>query len=103
MKNRPGLRCLLAAALMMTLLPWIACTPNVKGKYRDSDGLMTVELKSGGEGQATFMGQSSPCTYEVKSKEVHLTCNYTTTVFTILDDGSLGTPPMVGLTLKKVE
>jgi hypothetical protein len=103
MKRMLVWRLLLITVLATSLFPLIACTPNVKGKYRDADGLMTVELKSGGEAHTTFMGQSAPCTYEVKSKEVHLTCNYTTTVFTIRDDGSLGTPPIVGLTLKKVE
>jgi hypothetical protein len=65
----------------------------VTGTYSDPTGGVSVELKSGGAATFTFAGQSSPCTYTTSGKQVSLTCQGQTTVFTIQDDGSLAGPP----------
>jgi len=65
----------------------------VTGTYSDPTGGVSIELKSGGAAMFTFAGQSSPCTYTTSGKQVSLTCQGQTTVFTIQDDGSLAGPP----------
>ena len=91
----------LLAGITFTLT---ACTPNVEGTYADPSGDIRIELKSGGQATVKFWTVGGPCTYEVKGKDVSLTCNGTTTHYTVKDDGSLAGPPVVGMPdLKKVK
>jgi hypothetical protein len=97
-------RILLGIVLSSASLTLIACTPGVQGKYADQLGTMTLELKSGGEARVTMMGQSTPCTYEVKDKKVYVTCHGDTTYFTMRDEDTLSPPPgSLSFNLKKVK
>ena len=104
MKNSLTLRTVASVLLAGATLTLTACTPNVEGTYSDPNGDITIELKSGGEAKVKFFHLGGPCTYEVKGKDVAVTCNGTTTHYTVKDDGSLAGSPMVGMPdLKKVK
>lgn len=102
--NRFLTHTLLCSVLAACTLTLTACTPNVEGKYIDASGAISIELKSGGEATAKFWNLGGPCTYEVKGKQIDLTCNGTTTHYTVNSDGSLAGPPGIGFpNLKKTK
>lgn len=78
----------------------IACGSSVTGTYSGANGLIMVELRSGGKATASMMGQSSECTYTVDGKQVNLDCNGDKTPFRVNDDGSLTGPGFMGVLQK---
>ena len=67
---------------------------SLPGTYSDPNGAITLEIKSGGSANLTFMGQSAPCTYAVSGQQLNLNCKGDAgkITFTIRDDGSLAGP-----------
>jgi hypothetical protein len=73
----------------------VACGSNLTGTYSDPSGAFVLELKSGGQANLTFAGQSAPCTYTVNGQSLALQCpgQAGALVLTIQSDGSLAGPP----------
>ena len=81
--------------LSLCALSTSACNSGPRGTYRDAQGAVVMELRSGGKARFTFSGDVEDCTYTADSDRLTLTCkgDATPTVFTIHDDGSLTGPP----------
>lgn len=77
-----------------------ACGSGIAGTYTSATGLVTLDLKSGGQASLAMMGENEDCSYEVADKKLNLTCKEEKTVWGIHDDGSITGPGFVG-TLKK--
>ena|SRR5882672_4075200 len=84
--------------VLFSALGLVSCGKSVQGTYSNENGAVLVELRSGGEGAMTFMGETRPCTYKVEGDKLSLDCKGDTFDFTIHDDQSLTGPPgsMVG-------
>lgn len=90
-------RSLIGGVVLIVAFTGAACGAKVDGTYSDVNGLMILDLKSGGKAHLTLMGDSYPCTYTVEEKQLSLDCSPKGEkwVLTIHDDGSL-TGPFVG-------
>jgi hypothetical protein len=68
---------------------------NVEGTYSDSNGVMMLEVRSGGKAALTLMNQVSNCTYTSTDKEIALNCPSGAGELKLArhDDGSLTGPP----------
>lgn len=68
---------------------------SLPGTYSDPNGAITLEIKSGGSANFTFMGQTAPCSYSVSGQQLSLDCKGGAgkIALTIRDDGSLAGPP----------
>jgi uncharacterized lipoprotein YehR (DUF1307 family) len=98
---KPLERTLLSAALLAVLcLALAGCGSKLQGTYQNENGMIVVELRSGGKARVTMMGDSEECTYEVKGDKVRIDCKGEDVEFTVLDDGSLSGGGFIG-TLKK--
>lgn len=88
-------RCAQMVALTALALSLFACSGGVKGTYSDPNAAVVLELRSGGDGAITFMGETAACTYSTSSKQVLLDCKPPAgkIAFNIHDDGSLTGPP----------
>jgi hypothetical protein len=73
-----------------------ACGSGIAGTYTNTNGLVTLDLRSGGKASLTMMGQNEQCTYNIDGKNLNLTCGGDKTVWGIHDDGSLTGPGFVG-------
>jgi hypothetical protein len=73
-----------------------ACGAGLSGTYTNANGLVTLDLRSGGKAALTMMGQNEQCDYSVDGKNLMLTCGGDKTVWGIHDDGSLTGPGFVG-------
>lgn len=64
---------------------------NIQGTYTNTTGLVTLELKSGGEASFALMGEKMACTYKQEKAKLLLTCPGQTGTLdiTIQEDGSL--------------
>jgi hypothetical protein len=83
----------IATAAALICLAAAGCGNNVSGHtYGAAGGGVTIEFQSGGKAVTSFGPMSSQCTYTQSGKQVSLTCEGDTTVFTIGDDGSLDGP-----------
>jgi hypothetical protein len=99
--NRSVVRRGVSCAALLLILVFVACGgPDVKGTYSNANGLITLELRSGGEASMTMMGETKSCTYKVDKKQVQLACGTDTLDLMINDDGSLNGPGFMGM-LKK--
>lgn len=78
-----------------------ACGSGVAGTYTSANGLVTLDLRSGGKASLTLMGGNEDCSYNVDGKKLNLTCNGEKTVWGFHDDGSLTGPGFVGSLSKK--
>lgn len=67
---------------------------SLPGTYSDPNGAMTLEIKSGGSANLSFMGQTAACTYAVSGQKLSLDCKGDAgkITLTIRDDGSLAGP-----------
>ena len=109
--NQATLRKTLPGAVILAAILWFngcnACTSgHLEGTYVDSDGVLKVELKSGGKATVTAVmsNSSADCTYKVDGKQLEVNCGAQIYPFTIQSDGSLAAPPasQMGI-LKKVK
>jgi hypothetical protein len=91
----------LASLLAGSVFILTACGAGVSGTYTNTNGLVTLDLKSGGKALLTMMGQNEQCSYDVDGKNLNLTCNGEKTVWGIHDDGSLTGPGFVGALTKR--
>lgn len=89
---------ILFSIVAVTLLAGGMCNGSgVVGTYSNANGMITLDLKSGGAASMTFMGESKNCTYKVEGKEVKLDCKEgEEMVFTVHEDGSMTGPGFVG-------
>jgi hypothetical protein len=78
-----------------------ACGAGVSGTYTNANGLVTLDLRSGGKASLTMMGQNEQCTYGIDEKNLTLTCGGDKTIWGIHDDGSLTGPGFVGTLAKR--
>jgi len=79
--------CVLTAAIITS-----GCrdSSSLEGTYRNANGMATLELKSGGSGVLSAMGDNQNCTYKKDGAKLLLTCpNQDVMILTIHDDGSL--------------
>jgi len=96
MKNQIRSRNLIILALVAYLLVMAtACSSGPNGTYSNENGSITLDLKSGGKADLTYMGDVASCTHTTSGNQLTLNCkgDAGTTVFTIHDDGSLTGPP----------
>jgi hypothetical protein len=101
MKSRNRLRLLcgrhaISALLIIAAgLATTSCTSSMKGTYSDPGGGVVLDLKSGGDANITFMGETAACTYTTSGSQLTLDCKPPAgkIVFSIHDDGSLTGPP----------
>jgi hypothetical protein len=96
MKNQMRSRTLTILAVAAYLLMIAtACSSGPNGTYSNDNGSITLELKSGGKADLTYMGDVASCTDATSGNQLTLNCkgDAGTTVFTIHDDGSLTGPP----------
>jgi hypothetical protein len=91
----------LASGIALSTFILSACGAGVSGTYTNTNGLVTLDLKSGGKALLTMMGQNEHCSYDVDGKNLNLTCNGEKTVWGIHDDGSLTGPGFVGALTKR--
>jgi hypothetical protein len=101
MKNGIFRKFVLASVIASSTSVLGACGAGVSGTYTNMNGLVTLDLKSGGKALLTMMGQNERCTYDVDGKNLNLTCNGEKTVWGIHDDGSLTGPGFVGALTKR--
>jgi hypothetical protein len=95
-RGAPGATIVLnLAVLLLTAVGLAGCFGGVTGTYAAPNGAMTLELKSGGDANVTFAGQTIACKYTVASSTVTLTCPGQTgaMTLTVQKDGSLAGPP----------
>src|SRR5690348_12336356 len=71
---------------------------NMEGTYSTSAGNVVLDLKPGGKAMFTLMGESMPCTYNVKDEKLVLDCTPQgeKVDFVIHGDGSLSGPGFIG-------
>jgi hypothetical protein len=101
MKRSPVPRIFLTCMIAWVLVTFVACgASKVRGTYSNASGMVTLDLRSGGEASFTMMGETEACTYKVEGQTVHLTCGQNKVDFAIHDDGSLTGPGFIG-SLKK--
>lgn len=67
---------------------------SLPGTYSDPNGAITLEIKSGGSANLSFMGQTAACTYAVSGQQLNLNCKGEAgkITLTIRNDGSLAGP-----------
>ena len=94
-------RHLMIVALLCAVLASAACGSKVNGTYSNENGMIVLDVRSGGKASLTLMGQVAECTYEVEKEKLTLDCKGDKSVFVIHDDGSLTGPGFVGLLRKK--
>jgi hypothetical protein len=87
--------CLNLAVLLVIVAGLAGCFGGVTGTYAAPNNALTLELKSGGDANITFMGQTAPCKYTVNGSTLSLSCQGQAgnMNFTIQKDGSLAGPP----------
>ena len=84
-------------AVVLAVAAIIACGGSkMEGTYSNPSGMVTLDLRSGGEASFTMGGESEACTYKVEGKKLHLTCGANKVDFDIHDDGSLTGPGFIG-------
>lgn len=96
MKNQIHFSNLPIVALVAYLLMLAtACSSGPKGTYSNENGTITLDLKSGGKANLTYMGEVASCTHSTSGNQLTLNCkgDAGTTLFTIHDDESLTGPP----------
>jgi hypothetical protein len=93
-------RVALASLIASSTFLLCACGAGVTGTYTNANGMVTLDLKSGGKASIAMMGENESCTYEVDGKNLNLTCSGGKTIWGIHDDGSISGPGFIG-TLKK--
>jgi hypothetical protein len=100
MKNSHFMRPLvkIVGSLIMggSVFAMAGCESGIAGTYRNSSGMVTLDLRSGGKAALTVLGENEPCTYEVDGKNMSLTCKGNKTTWDIHDDGSISGPGFVG-------
>jgi hypothetical protein len=81
--------------LVCTLSLAVGCGSKVAGTYSDPTGSLTLELKSGGNANLTFLGQTQACKYATSGQSISLTCSNDAAPLqlAINNDGSLTGPP----------
>ncbi|MFB3922164.1 MAG: hypothetical protein ACE145_10610 [Terriglobia bacterium] len=100
--HRQALHKSLSLGIVLLLsLAAIACGGSkMEGTYSNASGMVTLDLRSGGEASFTMMGETEACTYKVEGKKLHLKCKENEADFEIHNDGSLSGPGFIGM-LKK--
>lgn len=80
-----------SSAIACLALVAISCgSSGIQGTYTNATGLVTLELKSGGQALFTAMGQNLTCKYQEGSGKVMLICpGQDALELTLHDDGSL--------------
>jgi hypothetical protein len=86
---------LIAALVACLLMIATACSSGPEGTYSNENGSITLDLKSGGKADLTFMGEVASCTHTTRNNQLTLSCkgDAGTTILTIHPDGSLTGPP----------
>ena len=92
------------ALIVILLVPFAAisiggCTgSSMDGTYTSNMGNVVLDLKSGGKATFTLMGESMPCTYNVKGEKLMLDCTPKgeKVDFVIHADGSISGPGFIG-------
>ena len=101
MSNRAFGRIVLGAVIGWGSFVLGACGAGVSGTYTNTNGLVTLDLESGGKASLSMMGQNEQCNYSVEGKNLMLTCGGDKTVWGIHDDGSITGPGFVGTLAKR--
>jgi hypothetical protein len=96
MKNSDLMRIFRSLVVGGSIFAIAGCESGIAGTYRNSSGMVTLDLRSGGKAALTVMGENEPCTYEVDGKNMNLICKGTKTTWDIHDDGSISGPGFVG-------
>ena len=94
----PQLRSFLTIHFSLLVCLMLACTgcsgSSIVGTYSNANGVVTMDVRSGGNASITMMGESKACTYKVDGNQLTLNCpEIGPLVLTIHDDGSLTPPP----------
>lgn len=99
--NRKALRYIvLVAAIAWLGCVIAACGAKIEGTYSNANGLVMLDLKSGGKADLTMMGDAEHCTYTADGKKIIVNCVGNTVDFAINGDGSLTGPGFIGVTRK---
>jgi hypothetical protein len=96
MKNSHLMRIVRPLLIGASIVAIAGCASGIAGTYRNSSGMVTLDLRSGGKAALTVMGEAEPCTYDVDGKNMNLTCKGNKTTWDIHDDGSISGPGFVG-------
>src|SRR5215813_15303521 len=97
MKNWFALIVIVLVAFVM--IPISGCTgSSMEGTYTSNMGNVVLDLKSGGKATCTLMGESMPCTYNVKGERLMLDCTPKgeKVDFVIHGVGSISGPGFIG-------
>jgi hypothetical protein len=96
---------LLVTTILLAGFAFAGCETDIAGStYVDSDGVISIEFLPGGKANFKMGGiVGGECTYTEKGKNVTVTCNGASQVFTMNSDGSLGGPGtgLIGKLTKK--
>ena len=60
--------------------------------YATANGAIKIAFQSGGKATVTMAVQPADCTYNEENREITVTCEGQSTVYTVNSDGSLGGP-----------
>ena len=71
-------RIFIACVIALAIATLAVCgASRIQGAYSNANGMVTPDLRSGGEASFTMMGETEACTYKVEGKTLHLTCGQT--------------------------
>jgi hypothetical protein len=93
---KTALRSFLGGVVLFIAFTTAACGSKMEGTY--TQGMITLDVKSGGKANFTMMGETYACTYKVKGDKLMLDCTPKgeKVDFIIHDDGSLTGPGFIG-------
>ena len=74
-----------------------ACDSGPKGTYTNVNGLVTLDVLSGGKATLSAFGETKNCTYATAEKALNVTCGRDKFDFRVNSDGSLVGPGFLGV------
>ncbi|HVP61839.1 MAG TPA: hypothetical protein VMT11_14845 [Myxococcaceae bacterium] len=92
-----SLGAIVGAALAGLLL---ACGTKVEGTYSNVNGLVVLDLSSGGKATLSYAGETRDCSYTVDEKQVRMSCGRERFSFRRNQDGTLTGEGFLGIMKK---
>ncbi len=87
-----------ACAALGALL--MGCGSKVEGTYSNVNGMVVLDLKSGGKATLSYAGENRDCGYTVDEKQIRMSCGREHFTFRRNQDGSLTGEGFLGIMKK---
>lgn len=78
----------------------VACGAKVEGTYSNVNGLVVLELKSGGKSTLSYAGETRDCSYTLDDKQIRMSCGRERFTFRRNQDGTLTGEGFLGIMKK---